>query len=278
MFVSNKDRLVANNSRQVITRRCFLVSTTFQAVGLGIGFAVPTTVLADRAQWGDLKGRFIYGGKPLERKKLKVDKDLECCGKFDIRDESLVVAADGGLANVYIYLRSVKAPVCPELEATAAKQVVLDNRGCIFRPHCMKIWYPKQQYSIVNSDPVAQNVAFTPLGDTPANIVLAVGDKATYSFARKQNTPVPIACNYHPWERGYVLPRDNPYIDISAADGHFRIAKLPVGQWEFQVWHEKPGYLDTPQWPKGRFRFTIKPGTNDLGTVKIAPRWLEKQN
>lgn len=257
-----------------LTRRRFLAQTAV-AGALASGFPAFGSAAPDEAQWGDLKGRFIYDGTPPERKKLKVDKDMDCCGKFDIRDESLMVGSGGGLANVYVYLRTPKVPISPELEAAALKQVVLDNRGCIFQPHCMKIWYPKQSYSIVNSDPVAQNVAFTPLGDVPANIVLPVGGTATYRFSRKQSTPIPIACNYHPWERAYVLPRDNPYVDISAEDGTFGIAKLPVGTWEFQAWHEKVSYLSLPDWPKGRFRFTIKPGTNDLGTIKIAPARLE---
>ena len=185
-----------------------------------------------------------------------------------------MVGPGGGLGNVYVYLRSPKAGLCPELEAAVEKQVVLDNRDCIFQPHCMKIWHTKQEFSIVNSDSVAQNVAFSPLGDVPANIVLPVGGTAAYRFGRKQNSPVPIACNYHPWERGYVLPRDNPYVDITAIDGTFHIEKLPVGEWQFQVWHEKVDYLDTPQWPKGRFTMTIKPGANDLGTIKIAPALL----
>jgi hypothetical protein len=178
------------------------------------------------------------------------------------------------LANVYVYLRSAKAPICPDLDAAAARQVVLDNRDCIFRPHCMKIWCTRQEYSIINSDPVAQNVAFAPLGDVPANIVLPVGGRAIYKFRRGQGSPVPIACNYHPWERAYVLPRDNPYVAISAADGTFRIAKLPVGPWQFQTWHEKAEYFNATEWSKGRFRFTIRPGINDLGTVNIAPALL----
>lgn len=74
-----------------------------------------------------------------------------------------------------------------------------------------------------------------------------------------------------------MLPLDNPYVDISAADGTFCIAKLPVGHWEFQAWHEKVGQLDTPEWPKGRFTATIKPGTKDLGTIKIAPAMFGKK-
>jgi hypothetical protein len=255
------------------SRRRFLVRATATMAAIILPSRTAFGGEADR--WGDLVGRFVYDGNPPERKKLKVDKDVECCGKYDIRDESILVGPDGGLANVYVYLRSPKAPNCPELAASMPKKVTLDNRDCIFRPHCMKIWLGKQEYAIVNSDPIAQNVAFSPLGDTPANIVMAVGGKATHKFTRKQNTPVPIACNYHPWERAYVLPRDNPYVDISAADGLFRIARLPVGTWQFQAWHEAAGPLATADWPKGRFTFTVKPGQNDLGTIKIQPALLK---
>jgi hypothetical protein len=106
--------------------------------------------------------------------------------------------------------------------------------------------------------------------------VLPVGGDATWRFRRSQNLPVPIACNYHPWESAYVLPRDNPYVAVSAADGTFRIAKLPVGELEFQAWQERIGYLDTSGWPKGRFAVTIKPGVNDLGTIKLNPSMFEK--
>jgi hypothetical protein len=262
-----------NSMPHPLPRRQFLVQAA--AGALATRFPWPAVVRAASNQWGDLMGRFSYDGLPPQRKRLKVDKDLEYTAKLDIRDESLLVGPAGGLANVYVYLRNAKASICPEFEADVAKQVVLDNRGWIFQPHCMIVWRTKQEFSIVNSDPVAQNVAFTPLGDVPANIVLPVGGKAVYKFARRQSYPIPIACNYHPWERAYVLPRDNPFATISAVDGTFSIAKLPVGQWQFQAWHERVGYLDRPDWPKGRFTVTIKSGVNDLGTIKIAPSVLE---
>jgi hypothetical protein len=254
------------------TRRRFLAQSV--AAGAAWFLAAPVVLRAVENSWGDLVGRLVYDGKPPERAKLKVDKDLQCCGKFDIRDESLMVGEDGGLANAFIYVRSRKVDICPELEKDLPARVTLDNRDCIFQPHCMTIWTGRQEFYIVNSDPVAQNVAFSPLGDAPANIVMPVGGDAHYRFSRAQSLPVPIACNYHPWESGFILPRDNPYAAISAKDGTFRIARLPVGTLEFQVWQERVGYLDTPQWPKGRFIMTIKPGANDLGTIKIAPALL----
>jgi hypothetical protein len=250
------------------------------AVALSAGFAVPNIARAAAGDWGDLTGRLVYDGVAPERKKLTVDKDVECCGKFDIRDESLMVGEQKGLANVYVYVRSRRVNICPDLEEAAEEKVVLDNKDCIFKPHCMAIWIDKQEFEIVNSDPVAQNVAFSPLGDVPANIILpappAEGAKATWKFRRSQSIPVPIKCNYHPWESAYILPKDNPYVAVTDMDGVFRIPKLPADELEFQVWQERIGYLDTDAWPKGRFQMTIQPGTNDLGTITLAPALFEK--
>jgi hypothetical protein len=259
-----------------ISRRRFLQTA---AGALTAGSLVSHALGAEKEEWGDLTGRFLYDGKVPERKKLTVDKDLQCCGKFDIRDESLVVSSEGGLANIFVYLRATKVTVHPELVKAVGKEkkVLLDNRDCIFQPHCLTIWMTKQELHIVNSDSVAQNVAFSPLGDTPANIVLAVGSDATHKFTRKQNAPVHIACNYHPWESGWILPRDNPYMAISKADGTFEIPKLPIGEWEFQAWHERTENLARTEWPKGRFKVTIKPGKNDLGTIKLPAKMFEKQ-
>jgi len=266
-----------------LSRRQFVKRSTAAAGVIAAGLGAPAIVKAASEKWGDLVGRFVYDGTAPERKKLKVDKDVACCGKFDIRDESLMVGADGSLANVYVYLRTRNIDICPELEEMVAdhKQVLLENRDCIFVPHCLKIWYTKQEFYTTNSQPIADNVAFSPLGDRPANIILPPapdsGDEvpsATWKFRRRQNVPVPIACNYHPWESAYVLPRENPYVEVSKTDGTFRVAKLPVGPLQFQLWHEKVGYLHTPQWIKGRFNMTIKPGVNELGTVKVDPSWL----
>ena len=259
-------------------RRDFAKKTLIAAGAATAGFYVPSIIkAAGSGDWADLSGRFVAEGTPPQPDKLKVDKDVECCGKFDIRDESLVVGKDGGLANVYVYLRTrtrQKVKICPELAAGAPKQVLLDNRDCIFQPHCMSIWTDKQELSIVNSDPVAQNVAFSPLGGKPANIVLPPppdkASKATWTFKKKQRLPVTIACNYHPWEIAYILPLDHPYCAISKADGTFCIPKLPVGEkLEFQVWQERIGYLGTDDWKLGRIKIKIKPGKNDLGTIKL---------
>lgn len=262
-----------------LSRRQWVAGIAAGVAGTAVGYSVPMFARSPGGSWGDLVGRFVYQGDRPERKKLTVDKDVEVCSKFDIRDESLMVGPDGGLMNVYVYVRSRAVPICPQLEPLAEDNVLLDNRGCIFVPHCMAVWYPKQDYHIVNSDPIGQNVAFRPFGDVEANILLTAppdkASKAVWKFRRSQTAPVLVKCNYHPWESAYVLPRDNPYTAISQIDGRFLIAKLPVGKLEFQVWHERVGYLETARWPRGRFEMEIKPGLNDLGTIELPASMFE---
>jgi hypothetical protein len=136
---------------QHINRREFVARAAAGSIAVA-GLHVPSIVRAEADKWGDLVGRFVFDGPVPQRKKLKVDKDLECCGKFDIRDESLLVAPDGSLANVFLYVRSKSVEVCPELDAAFKPRVTLDNRDCIFKPHCLTLWIAKQDFYTINSD------------------------------------------------------------------------------------------------------------------------------
>lgn len=264
-----------------ISRRRFLAATS---AAVSVPFFLPAARASAEDRWGDLTGRFVYDGPAPERKKLKVDKDVDCCGKYDIRDESLLVDEKGGLSNVFVYCQERRVDICPQLEEEVEKQVLLDNSKCIFIPHCLSIWIPQQELYTINTQPIADNVAFSPFGDRAANLVLPPGtpeepSSATWKFRRAQRVPVKILCNYHPWEIAYILPLDHPYVAISKKDGSFVIPKLPVGKkLRFQAWHERVGYLSTDDWDRGRFEIEIQPGTNDLGTITLAPKMFEKES
>ena len=248
----------------------FHIALTLVVAGL---MSASTAVAAD---WGTLTGKFVYDGAPPTPAKLSVTKDVEVCGQHPLVDESLLVDADGGIANVVIYVRDAKVDVHPDYDATANDEVLLDNKNCRFEPHVLPIRLT-QTLVMANADPVGHNSNVQPLGDAGANPLIAAGGKATHKFNRKQSLPVPVTCNIHPWMKAYVLPRDNPYTAVSAEDGTFTIENLPAGKdIEFQVWHETAGYVDTPKWSKGRFKMKLKPGDNDLGTIKLDPKLFKK--
>lgn len=255
--------------------------------------------VASAQQWGDLTGKFVFDGKAPEPPKIDVNKDVEVFGQLGLKDEQLVVAPEGGIANVVVYCRTINVQVNPELASSLTPKVVYDNKGGRFVPRIATVWLDKQTIVLHNSDPVGHNSNVQPLGDAAINPLLPANSSVDHKFNRQQNIPVPVGCNIHPWMRGYILPRSNPYATVSKEDGTFKIEKLPVGDLEFVAWQEKAGYLGpivkdgkptmkdtlkiekdgqttTTDWTLGRFTIKIQPGTNDLGTIKVSPQVFQK--
>ena len=102
-------------------------------------------------------------------------------------------------------------------------------------------------------------------------------------FKKEESLPTKVGCNIHSWMGGYVLIRKDPYAAVSGADGTFEIKDLPIGkELEFQLWHEAAGNLKGLAFKggkadaKGRFKLKIKPGSNDLGEIKVPAASLNK--
>lgn len=234
--------------------------------------AAPATADA----WGNLTGKFVIEGPPPTPAPLAITKDEQVCGKHGLHDESIEVGMGDGLKNVVIFLTDKKPPIHPDYEETATATVRFDNHHCRFEPHIMPL-RTTQKLEIHNSDPVAHNSNLTPLGDAPFNQLISENNATAYQFHKQQNKPVAVTCSIHPWMKGYVFPRDNPYAAVTGEDGSFEIKNLPAGKHEFQVWQEAVGELSAkPDWKKGKFKLEIQEGDNDLGTIPVAVSLLQK--
>lgn len=230
---------------------------------VGLTLLLPSAALADD-QWGDLSGKIVvrFRVSPAPSPPLKVQGE-------SIADESLLVAQDGGLINAVIYVATPSIAVHPELAANAKSQVTMTLKNYRVQPRGVPVWVGRQSVLFENREGFGINLNVQPLGDQAINPLLRPGESASFNPACQQTVPVPVGCNIHSWLRGYIVPRENPYVAVTDAKGTFKLAKLPAQLLEFQLWHEKFGYLDTPQQPKGRFTRQIKPGQNDLGTIVV---------
>lgn len=232
---------------------------------------------ADAAEWAALKGRFVYDGKAPSPVALDVTKEKLCEG-HSLVDESLLVGEDGGLANVavYVYLKSGKkiSAIHPDYEKTASDKVVLDNAHCRFEPHILLL-RTSQTLQIKNSDTFGHNTKFAGFKNKDFNNIIGAGSTMDAQLTKRETTPMPVSCNIHPWMKGHVLIRDDPYMTVTAKDGTFEIKNLPVGKLEFQFWHEAAGRLKGVKYAggkassKGRAKIEIKSGENDLGEIKV---------
>jgi hypothetical protein len=235
--------------------------------------AAPTEGAASEATgtgWGTLRGTFKFAGTPPAPTKLNVDKDLGVCGKgAGILDNSLLVASDGGIANIVLYARAkrVNEAAQPLKAENSAPTIEFDQKGCMFLTHVVALQVG-QKMEVKNSDPLGHNTKIDPAKGFPFNQSVPSGTPLAYVPTAEEAFPATVACSIHPWMRAYMLPRKDKYFAVTAADGSFEIANLPAGEEvEIQVWHERASgsqgalVLDREdlKWTnKGRFKIPLE--------------------
>jgi plastocyanin len=261
-----------------------ITMTRFTAVR-GVGAILSAVLLCGAAsadEWATLKGKFVFGGAAPAAGELKADKDVEVCGKHKLLAEELVVGADKGVANVVVFVRDKGVKVNPEAAKSASAKVVLDNKDCRFEPHVAFVQVG-QDLVVKNSDTVGHNSNIATVKNAPSNNLIPAGGEASLKFTSDEAVPAQVTCNIHPWMKGWLLVRPNPYGAVSKADGTFEIKDLPVGEVELQFWHEKAGYLGemtiggkAEKASKGRKKVAIAAGGTDLGEIVLDAAVFQK--
>lgn len=234
-------------------------------------------------EWASIKGKFVFGGSAPAAADLKADKDVEVCGKHKLVSEELVVGADKGIANVVVFVRDKGVKVNPDAaKAAAAEKVVLDNLSCRFEPHVAFVQVG-QELVIKNSDTVGHNSNIATVKNAPSNNLIPASGEVTTKFTSDEAIPAQVTCNIHPWMKGWLLVRPNPYAAVSKADGTFEIKDVPLGEVELQFWHEKAGYLGemtiggkAEKAAKGRKKVAVAAGGTDLGEIVLDAAVFQK--
>ena len=266
----------------ILTRRRFLLRAAATAGAIAVAAPWPS-VAGEAALWGDLKGRFVYDGKPPERKRLKVDKDVTCCGKFDIRDESLMVGRDGGLANVFVYLRTRRVAVIARSLSKQAANEVTAGQSRLHLPAALHDDLAGQAgvpYRQLRSDRPERGVfaAGRRPGQHRADGRRGKNIEARWKFRRRQNgarrrsTATTIRGRARSASAGQSLRR---YSGRRREVLHRQAAGGPLGI--SGVAREGRANSTRPGGPRADSPRRSSPGMNDLGTIKIAPRVLGKQ-
>ncbi len=227
--------------------------------------AVRSPTPADENKTGTLTGRFRYVGRPPERQPIDVKMDAGVLGQYHIVDESLVVGEDRAVANVFIWVRSsdIPSPTTNKLEP-----ITIEFKEGQFVPRAVVFQAPREVRGTVHES-LAVNFFYQ--GKVSLFNVLCPAHDEIRQRVKAETAPVRLSDNIHSWARAWILPLAHPYGAVSDKDGSFEIENIPPGQWEFQVWHERTGNLQTKDWPDGRFTIEIKPGKNDLGEIKLPP-------
>jgi plastocyanin len=243
------------------------------------------------ADGSSFKGQFVYDGAPPPQLELTgatgpSAKDKADCGdpNLKVMNETLVVdATSKGIANVFVYLSppptgGKKPPLPSDNDALKAMKMTFDNKMLRFEPHVLVV-QSGQEVELSNSDKVGHNIKidFGGLANPASNDSLAAGAKITKKFAKEERLPAQVSCSIHPYMKSWLLVRDNPYFAVADKDGKFEIKNVPDGEWQFQVWQEKAGYLTKVKvggkaatWARGRVTQKFAGKDVDLGAILVS--------
>jgi len=213
------------------------------AAGLAaITLIVSATVATAQAQGktvGVITGHVRLTAPAPANSTIRMGADPACsranAGKR-LTQDVVVRSADGGLANAFVDIQGTFPSTPPP-----ATPVVIDQKGCVFVPRVVGVQVG-QTLSVTNTDQVPHNVHSLSTKGNEFNVSQPKpGMKSTFQL--KTADVLRIKCDIHSWMVSYVGVSPHPYFAVSAADGTFTIANVPVGRHTIRVWHERYGRL-----------------------------------
>ena len=191
----------------------------YRWLGILLALLPIASLTANAADWGDLKGRFVFDGPPPERPKLQINKDVEFCGKHEPRSEKLVVHRDDrGIANVVLWLDTKAGETVPTHSSyaeSATSKIKLANKGCRFDPHVC-VLRTSQTLLIENADQIDHNTAAGLDRNDPFNdLTPSAKSSERPRFKQAERVPAQVQCSIHPWMIGWLVIKDHPYVAVT---------------------------------------------------------------
>jgi hypothetical protein len=229
-----------------------------------------------KGELGTFTGKIVLVGERPVPKVLRIPIDRAhgaeqaYYASLKLKDESLLVGEDGGLQNVVVWVgdQNIPVPVAPRIRRLPLPAVLKFQDGQ-FHPRVLAFesW---RVLEFRNEDAFATTFHWWAAGEDSLNQLLRGKESAQFMVPAKER-PLHLSSDIYQWPKAWLFPVAHPYFAVTDADGTFRIDRLPPGNWEFHVWHERFGYLKTANWPEGKFKQEIRSGRNELGTVSFKP-------
>lgn len=184
----------------------------------------------------DVVGRIRFEGRPPAPAALDMSADPVCHRLAHKAPAGDVQVAEGGLANVFVYL--VDPPRRPH---PAPPPLELVERACRLEPRVLGIEVG-QKLVVANADPTLHSVRIRSQGGEVTRRL----PKAGATIERRFTAPEVMArvtCDVHAWEVASIGIQDHPHFAVSTSTGAVRLptAGLPDGAYRVGLWHETLG-------------------------------------
>ena len=188
----------------------------------------------------DINGKVTLKGTPPPETPITLDAT---CGKLTstpITTRRYQVGEGGGLANVFVY---VKTGLEGKKYEPKGEAPLLDQVKCVYEPYVSGVM-TNQKFIVRNSDPVMHNVHPTP--KNPANKEFNLGQPTKGQTNEKVFTApevlIRFKCDVHPWMFAYLGVVEHPFFAVTDKDGNFKLpSNLPAGTYTIEAFHVRGG-------------------------------------
>jgi plastocyanin len=189
---------------------------------------------------GSIAGMVTFTGRKPAPRYVNMGSDPACVETVGARprDESVVIANNGALANVFVY---VKDGLDPDYTFDTPTDVVsIEQKGCEYVPRVLGVRVG-QPIEVINEDPTFHNVHAVSTVNPPFNHGQPMqGSRERHVFTAPE-VMVELTCDVHRWMTTWIGVVAHPFFAVTGADGSFRLAGLPPGTYTIEAWHETLG-------------------------------------
>jgi hypothetical protein len=196
----------------------------------------------DPSTAGEINGQVFFEGPAPPRSLIRMNAVPACkMGNNEpVYSEEVYVNENETLRNVFVY---VKEGLGNRTFAVPAEPVVLDQKGCQFRPHVLGIM-ARQKLQINNGDPLSHNVHPVPSQNREWNQSLPPGNGNLIEEFARPEIMIPVKCNVHSWMKAYIGVVPSPFYAVTDDRGMFTLKGLPPGDYTIGAWQERYGTQD----------------------------------
>jgi plastocyanin len=188
----------------------------------------------DQSTAAEITGKVTFEGERPRLPVIHMDQDPVCVAKHSspVYIEDGEVNANGTLPNVFVYIKEGAEKYS---FATPTAPVILDQVGCMYKPHVLGI-VVGQVLKVVNSDATTHNIHPMPKNNREWNESQPPGAAPLQKRFAHPEIMIPVKCNQHPWMRAYIGVTRNPLFAVTGRDGTFTIRGVPPGDYTLEAW------------------------------------------
>lgn len=198
-----------------------------------------TTAIASNATL--ISGRVTLRGTPPPEKPINMDAPCARLQTNPPTTQFYVTSADGGLADVLVYLLS-NDKLSFDPSHPPINELVFDR--CRIEPYVTAVTRG-QPFKFRNADNLLHSVRLSPTNSSARSFTLTQHSSSPLFIQSRPEAFVRVRCDVHPWESAYISILDHPYFAITDTNGNFAIRNPPPGDYTVIALHRKARFTNS---------------------------------